>query len=150
MDERAIGLSPRALSEVFPFHFVLDGALRFTQLGPGLLRLEPQIAKGNRFDESFDLVRPEGLLSIDLLLHCMNQAVALSIRRTGIRFLGQFRECEGAMWMFVGSPWFDSAEALDASGLALFDFAPQDPAPLLLMKERARETARGSTRGAAH
>jgi PAS domain S-box-containing protein len=141
MAEVAMGLSPQALGEAFPFHFVLDDQLRLVQAGPGLARLEPRIRETGDFDRVFLVVRPRDPLTPGLIGRNLNTPVVIEHRPSGIRLRGQFLQGAGQTWVFVGSPWFETAEALEASGLSLSDFAAHDPITDLLMLGRTRQMA---------
>ena len=139
MADAGIGLSPAEVDRVFPFHFVLDGKRRLRQRGPGLRRLDPAFIEGTDFDQVFELLWPKGKIRGALSVTDSRLPVIIRHRPSGIRMRGDFLGVGPQRWMFIGSPWFESAEALEASGLALTDFPPNDPIVDLLMMERTRQ-----------
>ena len=140
MADAGIGLSPGAVDQVFPFHFVLDGERRLLQFGPALRRLDPACIEGAVFDQVFELLWPKGKVTRVLSITDNRLPVLIRHRPSGITMRGDFLGVGAEQWMFIGSPWFDTAEALEASGLALTDFPPNDPILDLLMMERTRQT----------
>lgn len=141
MAEDGMGLSPAAVAAVFPFHFVLDEAERIRHVGPGLARLDQLAGEGADFGQVFDLCRPRASISNLLSVAERGGVVVIRHQSSGISFRGQFLGVGPQRWMFVGSPWFETAEALEASGLALTDFPPHDPIADLLMMGRTRQMA---------
>jgi len=141
MTDAGIRLDAEAVAEAFPFHFAVDAALRLLQFGPSLLRLDPRLVRGADLDQFFEVIRPKGPVSQELRRGGVKLPVLMEHRKSGIRFRGQFVDAGPQTWLFVGSPWFETAEALEASGLALSDFAPHDPITDLLMMGRTRQMA---------
>ena len=139
MADAGIGLSREATDQVFPFHFVLDDQRRLRQRGPALRRLDPTLVEGADFDQVFELLWPKGKIARALSVMDSRLPVLIRHRPSGIRMRGDFLGVGPERWMFIGSPWFETAEALEASGLALTDFPPNDPIVDLLMMERSRQ-----------
>lgn len=139
MADAGIGLSPAEVDQVFPFHFVLDGERRLRQRGSALRRLDPAFIEGTAFDQVFEMLWPKGKIRGALSVTDNRLPVIIRHRPSGIRMRGDFLGVGSQRWMFIGSPWFESAQALEASGLSLTDFPPNDPIVDLLMMERTRQ-----------
>lgn len=134
-------LSHEACARLFPFHVVLDAALRVVALGPSLWRLLPVDACGRGFAEVFAVERPVlGELTLPALLARQDALWLLAVRESELRLRGQVVPCgEGAM--FVGSPWITEPAQLHDSGLTLGDFALHDPTGELLVVMQTTQTA---------
>ena len=128
-----IGLSRAAMDRAFPFHFVLDGELRLVQIGPVMARIVPELKIGATVEAVLRPLRPAGALAAEVL--AANEAYPFLIEHaaSGMRFRGQFMSLQGGNWVFLGSPWLDTAEEIEQAGLSLRDFAVHDPVFDLLM-----------------
>jgi PAS domain S-box-containing protein len=135
-----VGLTPYGFTRAFPFHLACDDELRVVQIGESLARIAPDVRPGTPIQRVFVSARPACDLSHDFLLSRAETLLLLEHRESRIPFRGQFLRTEGpAGWVFLGSPWFSSAEALEAAGLTLNDFALHDPiAELLLVGQTQR------------
>ena len=135
-----VGLAPDAFAHVFPFHFACDDELRVVQVGDSLVRVATDVHPGAQVQRAFLSVRPSRELSYDFFASSEETLLLLQHRATGIPFRGQLlRTAQPAGWVFLGSPWFSSAEALEAAGLSMNDFALHDPiAELLLVGQTQR------------
>jgi PAS domain S-box-containing protein len=138
MSEASIGLSAAHFCRAFPFHFVVDERLIVTQAGPGLAKIAVDTRPGAYLEDVYELRRPLPPLTVAKLRAMVDYPVLIDHRRSGITFRGQFLPIEDNSWAFLGSPWFDSAETLEASGLLLSDFAVHDPIADLLMASRTQ------------
>ena len=136
----AVGLAPDAFARAFPFHLACDDQMRVVQVGESLARIAPDVRPGTLVQQAFASARPACDLSHDFLLSRVETLLLLEHRATRIPFRGEFLRTESpAGWVFLGSPWFSSAEALEAAGLTLNDFALHDPiAELLLVGQTQR------------
>jgi len=133
----AISLGPGEFARAFPFHFACDRNLRVLQVGVSLARVAPEVQPGACLRDSFTLTRPTRELTIEFVDSLQDTLALLEHRSSSIHFRGQFaRIQDGAGFVFLGSPWFTTSDALEAAGLSLADFAPQDPiADLLLISQ---------------
>jgi PAS domain S-box-containing protein len=138
MSEASIGLTAADFCRAFPFHFVVDERLVVRQVGPGLAKITSDTGPGVYLGDVYELKRPLPPFSVETLRANANYPFLIEHRRSGITFRGQFLPLEDNIWAFLGSPWFESAESLEASGLLLTDFAVHDPVADLLMASRTR------------
>lgn len=117
-----------AMNRIFPFHFVIDRDLVFTQIGKSLMKLDTTIRAGNNWNEHFSILRP-GLKKNDFphFSEICNHLVILLNQKTRIGFQGQWEMMgDGQSLVFFGAPWLGSSEELNKSGLNLKDFAPHN------------------------
>jgi PAS domain S-box-containing protein len=138
MSEASIGLSASDFCRAFPFHFVVDERLVIRQVGPALAKFASDAVPGVHLGDVYELRRPLPPCSAETLRANANYPFLIAHRRSGTTFRGQFLPLEDNAWAFLGSPWFESAESLEASGLLLSDFAVHDPVADLLMASRTR------------
>jgi PAS domain S-box-containing protein len=82
---------------------------------------------------TLELRRPHGDLSIQTIESAANQPFLLRFKDSGVRLRGQFLAVEDGLWLFLGSPWFDTAAEIEAAGLSLIDYPIHDPMAELLM-----------------
>jgi PAS domain S-box-containing protein len=137
-----VGLTPDAFARAFPFHFACDDELRVMQVGESLARVAPDARPGTLVQDAFVSARPARDISHDFLLTRAETLLLLEHRASGIPFRGQFvRTGRPAGWVFMGSPWFSSADALEAAGLTLNDFAIHDPVAELLLVGQTQQMA---------
>jgi PAS domain S-box-containing protein len=137
-----VGLAPDAFARAFPFHLACDDELRVVQVGASLARIAPDVRPGTQVQQAFVSVRPACDLSHDFLLSRAETLLMLEHRASRIPLRGQFLRTEDpAGWVFLGSPWLSSAEALEAAGLTLNDFALHDPIADLLLIEQTQRMA---------
>jgi len=138
MSEASIGLTAADFCRAFPFHFVVDERLIIRQAGPALAKIASDAIPGVHLGDVYALKRPLRPLSVETLRANASYPFLITHRRSGTAFRGQFLPLEDKAWAFLGSPWFESAESLEASGLLLSDFAIHDPVADLLMLGRTR------------
>ena len=137
-----IELSPEGFAQVFPFHFACDDRLTLTQAGASLARMAPDLRPGVPMAEALCFSRPSGEPTPELLGKHQGSLVVLQHRASGILLRGQFLATEGVPgWVFLGSPWLVSGEALEASGLSLEDFPPHDAVAELLLFGQTQQMA---------
>lgn len=81
-DASDLRMSVSTMCKAFPWHFVLDRSLEFTQLGSGFMRLfaaeMPQL--GRHVGTYFELVKPRVPLSFDAILKRSNTPFLLAVR----------------------------------------------------------------------
>jgi len=137
----AVSLAPDDFARAFPFHFACNRDLRVVQAGQSLDRIAPEVLPGARLVDSFDLARPNRELTAAEIEARLGSLVLLEHRRSKVLFRGQFVTAQGAGWVFLGSPWFTTAEELEAAGLSLADFAAQDSIAELLLVSQTQQIA---------
>jgi PAS domain S-box-containing protein len=137
----AITLDPAEFSRAFPFHVACDGKLRVVQAGPSLGRIAPEVLPGTGLADSFDLARPNRRLTLADIEARLGTLMLLEHRPSAVLFRGQFVAAPDSGYVFLGAPWFTSAEALEAVGLSLVDFAPQDSIAELLLISQTQQIA---------
>jgi len=131
--KRDFGIPANLLDTVFPFHFAIDEHLHVLQVGSSLSRIAPQLTVGTALTASLVLRRPHGNLTISTISRAVEQPFLLELLDSGVRLRGQFLNLDGGRWLFLGSPWFDSAADIEAAGLSLGDYPVHDPMAELLM-----------------
>ena len=145
-------LDDALLGSVFPFHLVLDPALRVVQHGPSLAKIDPSLATHPHFRDHFEIRTPR----IEPNFEALRKAAAehessarvlantngvqtheeadrpdplyvLEHRASGLSFRMQML-CSDVppRLTFVGSPLLRTREQLDRYSLTLSDFAPFD------------------------
>lgn len=141
----SVSLGPEEFARAFPFHFACDRNLSVLQVGRSLARVAPEVEPGARLQDSFTLARPTRELTIELMESRQDTLALLEHRNSRIPFRGQFaRIQDGGGFVFLGSPWFTTSDALEAAGLSLADFAPQDPIADLLLISQTQQISIGN------
>lgn len=137
-----IELSAEGFARVFPFYFACDKVLILTQTGAAASRMAADLRPGARLPDVFDPKRPARELSPESLGRLEGSLMVLEHRATGIMMRGQFLATSGLEgWVFLGSPWIVSGEALERSGLSLEDFPPHDAVAELLLFGQTQQMA---------
>ena len=131
----------QALSRIFPFHFVLNKQMKMSSMGKSLKKLDPTIQVDNLFSDYFELIRPTCDFSeFETACGYLTQMFVIKNKQTLVTLQGQWELTgSGDLLMFVGSPWFNSTEELNQSGLLLSDFAPQNPLVSFLHQLKLQE-----------
>jgi PAS domain S-box-containing protein len=116
------------LNNVFPFFLFLNADLKILDAGNSMLKIAPNCIS-KTISESYELVRPHiEVLDGQNLRSICHKLIILKIQNSGITLRGQFEHLKmNDHFLFVGSPWFESAKELELSGLNLRDFAPHNP-----------------------
>ena len=140
-DAPTVGIPPELLQDVFPFHIAVDRNLDVLQLGRSISRIAPGLEIGTRLETELALERPHGELTPEKICAAADQTFLLRIKQTGIRLRGQFAPIAEDGWLFLGSPWFESAEAIEEAGLSFSDFPIHDPLLELLMLVQTQQMA---------
>jgi len=100
------------------------------------------VRPGARLPDVLGGKRPAVELVPERLAQLAGSLVVLEHRATGTLMRGQFLPTSGVEgWVFLGSPWFVNAEALEAAGLSLEDFPPHDSIAELLMFGQTQQMA---------
>ncbi|MBE9609555.1 SpoIIE family protein phosphatase [Chitinilyticum piscinae] len=140
---RNVQLSVTALDALFPFHFVIDQALRLQSWGPSLPRLLPELAQGQSLVEYVSIQRPK-LDSLDAAQILARQHMLFVLRRRsdGLQLRGQFMPLEEQQaLLFAGTPWLSDTADLKKHHLALNDFAVHDATADLLQVLQQEKTS---------
>ena len=136
-----IGIPGASIDEVFPFHIAIDEQLKVVQVGSSIARIAPGLNVGTMLDATLVLRRPHGDLTIETINAAKDQPFLLELSDSGVRLRGQFLPIPDGLWLFLGSPWFDSAADLETTGLSLFDYPVHDPMAELLMIGQTQQMA---------
>lgn len=136
-----IGIPGACIDEVFPFHVAADEELRVLQVGSSMRRIAQGLTIGSRLRDSLRVKRPHGELTLQTLRASSDQPFLLELKHSGVRLRGQFLALPDGRWLFLGSPWFDSAAEIEAAGLSLIDYPVHDPMAELLMIGQTQQMA---------
>lgn len=142
--EACAALGATALDRAFPFHWILDGELRFIRLGPAMARVPNGPRLGEALGEQFLCLQPDRPLDPGFVAQAHGQPLLIAHRSSHVPFRGHFdRTADGSSWIFLGSPSLLSMQALEGAGLGVEDFAPHDRISdvLLLSKSQRAQLA---------
>jgi len=117
------------IDNIFPFYISVDKDLNIFATGKSLKKLFPQLI-GKPFGEAFMIKAPtEGSQLIKDFGQIIHQLVIIApIKDPHFYLRGQFELLSyDEKWIFLGSPLFQSIEALNNLPLNSTDFAPHDP-----------------------
>jgi hypothetical protein len=132
-----------SFSNIFPFFILIDENLKIIELGKSIRKIVLD-AQGKQFNDLFGIARPK-IIHADFteLTQLTSQLIILKvILDIKLIFRGQFEFLEDKKQiLFIGSPWFDSSEALNQSGLLLNDYAPHAQMVDLLHVLKSQEIA---------
>lgn len=128
MKAKQFNLSNDTFNKIFPFYFLVDENLSITSCGRSLIKLLPNCQNGECFSSIFKFVRPYiEKITADNFWQITNQLIVIESHALGaISLRGQFEPYEKG-FVFIGSPWFNSMDALIEKKLTLNDFAIHDP-----------------------
>ncbi|XP_065345705.1 head-specific guanylate cyclase isoform X2 [Cloeon dipterum] len=140
------------MCKAFPWHFVLDRHLEFTQLGSGFMRLfaNELTQYGRHVGTYFELVKPRVPFSFEAILKRSNTPFLLAIKSVngstdskaaeGMELKGQMVFCpESDSLLFVASPFLDGLEGLTGRGLYISDIPLHDATrDVILVGEQSR------------
>ncbi|MFM2206424.1 MAG: hypothetical protein RL213_399 [Bacteroidota bacterium] len=129
MENVPILLKDGDFRRLFPFHILIDRDSRIISIGSSLQK-SLRIGLGSPFQECFSVNRPFILQEdFDTLLENSQVLFILhSVSKPVMKLRGNWMRPEGQEeLLFVGSPWFDSMQALKEQRLAISDFALHDP-----------------------
>jgi PAS domain S-box-containing protein len=139
---RKIGLPPEQFAAAFPFHFALDGDLKFIQAGDTLKRICADVQTGVALEKIFHAMRPRGEVSRQWIENNRAHFFLLEHRKTNLLLRGEFMQLpEQNLWLFLGSPWFTDSSEISALGLRFEDFAIHDPVADMLQVFQANKIA---------
>ena len=138
----AYGISSDALRSVFPFHLVVDRALRLVQVGDALARICPEFVVGLSMAERVRLIRPDVPLAFDDLLARRRALFVIELLPMRLPLRGQLLPADdGEHLTFLCSPWITKTEQLATFGLALTDFPTHEPIADYLFLLQSQATA---------
>jgi len=143
LGQGGIGIDARALSEVFPFHIVIDPQLIIRQVGRTLPRVLPYLEVGDGLDEAFALIEPEApVLSLAVLRDNAGRLALLQSKQDGdIILKGQFTLLADGNVVFVGAPKLANIAQMAAMGLRLTDFPAHDAIFDFIILMQAQQTS---------
>lgn len=131
------------INRLFPFYFVINASLNIDAQGRSLEKIVNFDAQKSFF-QHFNLFRPHlKQKTFEDLYFLQNQLIVLQVvGKEHVKIRGQFEyiEAQNAL-LFVGSPWFNDINELQAEGLSLFDFAFFDPLSDLLQVVKNQQIA---------
>jgi PAS domain S-box-containing protein len=100
------GASQVRAVDAFPFHLVIDRALRLIQVGGALQRICPELRPGFDLKGHFCVIHPEGLLSCEHLFERPGEDAQVMHVGNGLRLRGEVvLQDGGEQLLFLGSPW---------------------------------------------
>ena len=138
----AAAFGARELDRIFPFHFIMDEALRIVSRGPALDRIVPGLDAGGAFADFFTVARPILAIGFDSFAQRASSLFLIEVRgRPGLVLKGQICALEHGLLSFLGSPWVTTIGRLKELGLSLKDFAIHDPVGDYLILLQAQQTA---------
>jgi len=117
--------------------------MKIIELGKSIRKIVLD-AQGKQFNDLFGIARPKIIhAEFTELTQLTSQLIILKvILDIKLIFRGQFEFLEDKKQiLFIGSPWFDSSEALNQSGLLLNDYAPHAQMVDLLHVLKSQEIA---------
>lgn len=141
-----LALSAATLDATFPWHVVFDESLRVWSAGRVLRRLIPDIVE-KPLDAIFTSLRPTEELRAESFRERPTLARLLQAKDKPLLVLcGQIVPTADGRFLFVGGPRAD-LEGLQALGISLADFAPQDAiADWLFLAQAQRASLADATR----
>ncbi|MDG2433658.1 PAS domain S-box protein [Flavobacterium sp.] len=115
-------------NNIFPFYILIDENLSIVSYGKSLSKVIPEIIPDFDFNSLFVVKRPYvKTITLDNFSEITNQLVLIESKGSDITALrGQFEKHDKG-FLFIGSPWFDSMDAVIEKKLNLHDFAFHDP-----------------------
>lgn len=134
--------SAELLGAAFPFHFALDNQLRLLQWGPSLGKVCSALRQGQSFEERFEIKRPAINVSYEEFCRSGRSLLILKLLGTNLHLRTQVvAAADTGNLVFLGSPCVTNAEELVKNGIALSDFAIQDPLPDFLFLLHGQKTS---------
>ena len=141
-DEPGLGLGPKLVHDVFPFHIAFGKELEVVQYGRGVPKVCPNVRSGLPFGELFAIFRPRVDASLEQLHKACGSTFFLDSLTTGIRMRGQLvLDPDTSNLVFLGTPWFTDIADFEKSTLELGDFTVHDPIVDFLYMVQAKALA---------
>lgn len=130
-------------SKVFPFFFLLNEEGRITHVGTSFQKLFPD-AEGMLAGDMFSLLRPQLADLSPASIRCItDQLVVLQVTHMkSLTLRGQFHQPgHSSDLLFIGAPFFQSTDEMNAAGLDIADFAPHNQQVDMLYLLHSQEIA---------
>lgn len=138
------------LGSAFPFHIVVDEALRVTGAGCRLTALVPGEILGRSMSDILEIERPARIHDRAGIVDAGGALFILGVRDTRLRLRGQFfpyRTGDSEHLLFLGHPWINSLDDLQGQSLRLSDFPPHAGiADMLVLLQTSQSGLRESER----
>ena len=122
-------LDPARFAAAFPFHVVFDQQRTLLQVGAVLARIAPDIRPGAALGDVLPTAGSTAEVPFDELVRQPNLVALLRHPPTGLMLRGavhQLGDADNGPFVFLGSPWVQTAAELVRLGLTLSDFAAHD------------------------
>jgi signal transduction histidine kinase len=144
--------SPDLFATLFPFHLVLDRALRIIQVGPVLHRLYPfMLSEHQDLHEHFRIKTPQNAVDFDSMRSQPNTVFVMALRYNGLKLKGQIQYLtDDDVMLFMGAPELKNISSLSKYGLKLADFLTHDPTTDLLFLLETQKSALIEAKTQAH
>jgi len=129
-----------SFNKLFPFYILINADLNVESSGDSVRKLVPNLIEKSKFLDAFSIIRPF-IEKVDAnnFAEIVSQLVTMkAVNKDSIILRGQFQKYD-KYFLFVGSPWFVSMEAVTNNKLKLNDFATHDPLIDLLHVLKAQE-----------
>jgi PAS domain S-box-containing protein len=125
---KKFGLAPEQLAALFPFHLVIDRALKIVQVGEAIGRiLQPQTLLGSYLVDHFQINRPKYLTNFEEICRQTRSLFILECHHQEMQIKGQMVYLESYdHLLFAGSPWITDLTDLTKLGLSISDFPLHD------------------------
>lgn len=140
--KHVIQLETSDLNITFPFFLFFNKEFQILDAGKSMQKIALDCIEKPLLDV-IELVRPFITPSTyEELLPICHRLVIIKLKASDITLRGQFEFIpSNEHFLFLGSPWFDSTEDLEKSGLKFRDFAPHNPLIDLLHVLSAQQIA---------
>jgi PAS domain S-box-containing protein len=137
-----IQLETSELNLTFPFFLFFNKELQILDAGKSMQKIAPDCIDKPLMN-LIEFVRPAiNPDSFESLLPICHRLSIIKLKSSDILLRGQIEFLpRGDHFLFLGSPWFDSTEELEKSGLKFRDFAPHNPLIDLLHVLSAQQIA---------
>ena len=127
------------LTELFPFHLVVDRDGRIMRWGRSMPKVWSALEVGVSLADGFTIRRPVGGLARELASHHGKMVVLDRLEGRGV-LRGGVR-CEDGVVLLLLTPWVRSVKDLDQLGLSWSDFPAHDPTADMLMMCQGAESS---------
>jgi PAS domain S-box-containing protein len=140
--KHVIQLESSELNITFPFFLFFNKEMLILDAGISMQKIAPECINKPLLDV-IEIVRPSIIPSThEALLPICHRLAIIKLTSSEIVLRGQFEFIPRSdHFVFLGSPWFDSTDELDKSGLKFRDFAPHNPLIDLLHVLSAQQIA---------
>lgn len=139
-------LPPHLLTQVFPFHLVINREMQIVQIGNVLQRLQPQIL-GSRLEQQFQIERPKIKFDFAAIIKQTRSLFLLKSVSSGMQLQGQMVYVESLEAIFyLCSPVVPDVAVLKPLGITFKDFPIHDRIVDFLFQLQAQNTALSEAR----